>query len=86
VSNEVNGLLVPARDSKGLGEAIERLLGNSDLRRRLALMGRERAVNEFSHARIVAQMLHIYRNLLEGKWPPSEAIYSESKGEALTQE
>jgi glycosyltransferase involved in cell wall biosynthesis len=86
VSNEVNGLLVPARDSKALGEAIERLLGNSDLRRRLALMGRERAVNEFSHARIVAQMLHIYRNLLEGKWPPSEAIYSESKGEALTQE
>ncbi len=71
VAHEVNGLLVPARDAKALGAAIERLLADADLRRRLAAMGRERAVNEFSHTAIVSQMLRIYRELMEGKWPSS---------------
>jgi len=73
VAHEVNGLLVPARDAKALGAAIERLLADGVLRRRLGAMGRERAVNEFSHTTIVSQMLRIYRELLEGKWPTSES-------------
>lgn len=69
VSHEVNGLLVPARDGKALGGAIERLLGDGSLRRRLGSAGRERAVNEFSNTVIVTQMLELYRGLLGGEWP-----------------
>jgi glycosyltransferase involved in cell wall biosynthesis len=71
VAHEVNGLLVPARDAKALGAAIERLLADAQLRGRLGAMGRERAVNEFSHTMIVSQMLRIYGKVLEGKWPAS---------------
>jgi glycosyltransferase involved in cell wall biosynthesis len=71
VAHEVNGLLVPARDAKALGAAIERLLADAELRGRLGAMGRERAVNEFSHTMIVSQMLRIYGKVLEGKWPAS---------------
>jgi glycosyltransferase involved in cell wall biosynthesis len=78
VTHEVNGLLVPARDAKALGAAIERLLADGELRRRLGAMGRERAVEEFSHTMIVRQMLQIYRELLGGKWPtaePADAVH-----------
>jgi glycosyltransferase involved in cell wall biosynthesis len=79
VAHEVNGLLVPARDAKALGAAIERLLADAELRRRLSAMGRERAVKEFSHTAIVSQMLRIYRELLGGKWPASESAASEER-------
>jgi len=86
VSHEVNGLLVPARNSKALSAAIQRLLGDTELRRRLGSMGRERAVREFSHATIVRSMLGIYRGLLNGKWPASGRTTSERKSGSLTQE
>jgi glycosyltransferase involved in cell wall biosynthesis len=69
VSHEVNGLLVPPRDAKALAAAIERLVRDPDLRRRLALKGRERVVEEFSHTVVVRQTLDIYRQLLGEKWP-----------------
>jgi len=67
-----NGLLVPPRDPEALGEAIRLVLADSDLRRRLGASGRQRAVEEFSHARIVNQILGIYRELLGNKWPTRE--------------
>jgi glycosyltransferase involved in cell wall biosynthesis len=85
VSHEVNGLLVPARDVGALSAAIERLLRDSELRRRLASMGRERAVKEFSHTVIVDQMLGIYRELLDGKWPSSKVASSEKRIDALAE-
>jgi glycosyltransferase involved in cell wall biosynthesis len=69
VRHEVNGLLVPPRDSAALRAAILRLLDDSELRRRLGSMGRQRAVREFSYATIVARTLHLYGVVLGGKWP-----------------
>jgi glycosyltransferase involved in cell wall biosynthesis len=69
VTDGENGLIVPMRDSKKLGAAILRVLEDHDLRRRLASSGRRRAVQEFSHAKIVKQMLSIYRELLGESWP-----------------
>ena len=69
VRNEVNGLLVPARDSKALGAAIRRLLEDAKLRRRLAAAGRERAVREFSSEIILASTLELYGAVLGDKWP-----------------
>lgn len=85
VTHEVNGLIVPARDSKALALAIERLLKDPELRRRLGAMGRERAVKEFSHETIVKQMIGIYRELLGEKWPKDQKAEPERKVEVLTE-
>jgi glycosyltransferase involved in cell wall biosynthesis len=70
VSDEVNGLLVPARNARALAAAIERLVRDSELRKRLGSQGRERALMEFSHAVVVGQTLSIYKELVGEKWPP----------------
>jgi glycosyltransferase involved in cell wall biosynthesis len=85
VSHGVNGLLVPAKDPKALGAAIERLLKDSSLRQRLASRGRERAVKEFSHTTIVNQMLGIYGELLDGKWPSRRPADSKQSTRVLTE-
>jgi glycosyltransferase involved in cell wall biosynthesis len=64
VSHEVNGLLVPPRDTQALAAAIGRLLGDSALRKRLGAAGRQRAENEFDEASIAAQTLAVYEELL----------------------
>jgi glycosyltransferase involved in cell wall biosynthesis len=69
VTDGENGLVVPVRDPKGLAAAIQRLLEDPELRERMGAAGRRRAVQEFSHARIVGQILSIYRGLLDEKWP-----------------
>jgi glycosyltransferase involved in cell wall biosynthesis len=84
VAHEMNGLIVPTRDARALGAAIERLLNDRELRSRLGAMGRERAVREFSHTAIVEQMLRIYSDLLEGKSGPASR-FSETKARAVTQ-
>src|SRR5207247_1554380 len=53
------GLLVPARDGPALRGAVERLLGDRDLRRRLGAAGRARA-QEFEWSRVVPRLLAYY--------------------------
>src|SRR6185295_17236049 len=43
------GLLVPPRDPPALGAALERLIGDPELRARLGAAGRDRLVHKFSH-------------------------------------
>ena len=53
------GLLVPPRDASALRAALERLLGDADLRRRLGVAARDRAAAfEWSH--IVPRLLGLY--------------------------
>ena len=59
-----NGLLVPARDVVALADAVEQLLNNPDLRRRLGNTGRERARRLFSVEQVVRETLGIYEELL----------------------
>ena len=60
----VNGLLVPARDSVALSNAIEKLALNQDLRLAMGRAGRVRAESEFSNEIVCTQTLDLYRRLM----------------------
>jgi glycosyltransferase involved in cell wall biosynthesis len=69
VRHEVNGLLVPPRDSIALAKAIQTLLRSPELREQFGKAGREIAVAEFSEQNVVEQTLRVYRELLGSRWP-----------------
>jgi len=69
------GLLVKARDVEGLSQAVERLIEDEPLRRRMGEAGRERAKEQFAVESIVEKYLELYRALLEKK----SAIYREEE-------
>jgi glycosyltransferase involved in cell wall biosynthesis len=58
------GLLVPPRDPVALRAALEQLLGDADLRRRLGDAGRERVREHFSWERSIGATLAAYRAAL----------------------
>lgn len=60
-----NGLLVAALDSAALADALNRLIADPALRLKMGQRGRERVLNEFSQERIVAQVLALYREVLQ---------------------
>lgn len=64
VSDEVNGLLVPAKDPESLANAITRLLNDQDLRLEFARNGRSRAENEFASSIVIGQTLKVYESML----------------------
>jgi len=63
IENGVEGFIVPARSSDGLGEAMQRLATDTDLRHKMGLAARRRAVERFGQDRVVALHFEIYRAL-----------------------
>lgn len=64
--HEVNALLVPPDDPRALADAVQVLLRDPDLRRRLADAGRRLAEAEFSADRIGRATVELYERLLSG--------------------
>ncbi|MES9943486.1 MAG: glycosyltransferase family 4 protein [Candidatus Thiodiazotropha sp.] len=64
VIEEKNGLLVPARQSRPLAEALRRLITNPALRQSMGQQAREMAVAEFSIHYVVERHLDIYQRAL----------------------
>jgi glycosyltransferase involved in cell wall biosynthesis len=60
VADGVTGLVVPPRDPTALRGALERLLGDRELRRRLGAGGRERAERRFSWQAVTDATLTAY--------------------------
>ncbi|MGC1696418.1 MAG: glycosyltransferase family 4 protein [Pseudolabrys sp.] len=60
----VNALLVPPNAAAALADAIDRLAGDADLRRRFGAAGRRIVEDEFSHFRIGQEIVALYRRLL----------------------
>ena len=61
------GVLVPPRDVGALREALERLLGDRELRRRLGAAGRDRIREHFSWERFSAETIRAYEDALSSK-------------------
>jgi glycosyltransferase involved in cell wall biosynthesis len=64
VKHEDNGLLVPARDAMALADALERVVRDPVLRRRMGDRGRARAVAELSADIVAKETLALYDELL----------------------
>jgi len=62
--HEVTGLVVPPKDSAALANAINRLLNDPELRRRLGDTGRARAQQELSAEVMVDRLVQMYRAVL----------------------
>lgn len=65
VTNDVDGLRIPARDAIALGAALRRLYLDPHLCERLGRAAREKAVREFDVKRINTLTLRVYEELLE---------------------
>jgi glycosyltransferase involved in cell wall biosynthesis len=64
VVHEETGLLVPPGDVVGLREALSRLLGDADLRRRFGEAGRERIAEHFTWQRFADETRRAYEDAL----------------------
>jgi len=58
------GILVPAADPQALADALERLLADVEVQRRLGAAGRARALRLFDTPRYRAAQLDLYRREL----------------------
>jgi glycosyltransferase involved in cell wall biosynthesis len=61
------GLLVPARSSKLLEEAMLKLVNNDKLRNEMGLNARKRVTYHFSQDNITLKILKLYKGLLENE-------------------
>ena len=63
VKHNVNGFLVPIRDSYAVAEAIGTLINSPDLRNKMGLKGRMLVKKEFSLEQVNQETLNVYRDL-----------------------
>jgi glycosyltransferase involved in cell wall biosynthesis len=64
IEHGIEGFIVPARASEGLGAAMQRLAKDADLRHKMGLAARKRAEERFGQERVVAMHFEIYRALM----------------------
>ncbi|MEZ5653228.1 MAG: glycosyltransferase family 4 protein [Burkholderiaceae bacterium] len=62
VSNGTNGLLVPMKDAAALARAIETLVADPALRRRMGQASRAKVMNRFSDQMVIRQTLAVYHD------------------------
>jgi len=66
VVDGVTGILVPPNDPLALAAAIEKLLDDPALRRKMGQNGRQRVVDNFSGEQIVSETMTVYNKVLKG--------------------
>ncbi|NCC85775.1 MAG: glycosyltransferase family 1 protein [Clostridia bacterium] len=64
VQDGANGFLVPAKDARSLADALEKLILNHELRRKMGTASRNLALTDFSSQRIEAETLAVYFRFL----------------------
>jgi glycosyltransferase involved in cell wall biosynthesis len=63
VQDNVNGLLIPAKDPSALAKSIRYLLDHHEIRSRMGAAGREVALGQFSQDIVVRKTLALYSDL-----------------------
>ena len=63
VEDGVTGFLVPPRDPDALAEALQRLIADPGLRRRMGRAGREKALREFTLDRMLRETERVYNGI-----------------------
>lgn len=64
IQNEVNGILVPAANSKAIAMQVDRLMRDENERRRIGKNARETAVQHYSWVKIAEKYHQLYSELL----------------------
>ena len=64
VRDNINGLLVPVRDSGALAQALKCLIDNPELRKQIGAAGRKIVEDEFSLEKVVGETFLLYKRLL----------------------
>jgi glycosyltransferase involved in cell wall biosynthesis len=64
IRNGIDGLLVEPSDERGLATAIDSLINDFTLRRRLAVAGRSRGIEKYNLNNNVARLAHIFTSHL----------------------
>ena len=67
ITDGVNGILIPTRDSVALAAAVEELADDAEKAQRYGSASLERAKNEFDHRRVVGEYLKMYDDLWVGR-------------------
>ncbi len=63
--DEIDGFLFPSGDTVALSVAIQRMIGDKDLRQRMAQNARQRIENEFPLERFFCKIIDFYRKILK---------------------
>ena len=64
VEDGVTGFLVPPRDPDALAEALQKLIADPELRRRMGQAGRKKALKEFTLDRMLQETERVYKEVL----------------------
>ncbi|HUU39523.1 MAG TPA: glycosyltransferase family 4 protein [Desulfatiglandales bacterium] len=60
VDDGINGLLVPVKDSSSLARAMERMINNPEMRKRMGKAGRKKVEREFDEKIVIQKILEVY--------------------------
>jgi hypothetical protein len=82
VQHGVTGFVVPRRDSQALAAAVARLVGDPELRRKMGLASRGRALATLSLARQLDKFEELYRNVLAAPAPDRRLALRDARAEA----
>ena len=64
ISEGIDGLLVPPNDPKALAEAIQRLVDDPDLRKKMGEAAREKFLNRFTYDKFYQRVMSVYDEAL----------------------
>ena len=67
ITSGQDGLLVPPGNVKKLSEAIERVIDDSDFRRKLGLNARQTVIDKFSISAVIPQIISLYEQTVSRK-------------------
>jgi len=60
VDDEINGLLVPVKDAPALARAMERMINDPEMRKRMGKAGRKKVEREFDEKIVIKKILEVY--------------------------